>query len=56
MEILEILKIMESCRRKRRRPGVKEKWRELLLTALGVAACLAAIWLVARAEDPMWWR
>ena len=54
--VLEILKIMESCRRRRRRPGVKEKWRELLLTALGVAACLAAIWLAARAEDPMWWR
>ena len=37
-------------------PGVKEKWRELLLTALGVALALATIWAMARRENPMWWR
>ena len=35
---------------------MKGKWTELLLTALGVALALATIWLVARAEDPMWGR
>lgn len=31
---------------------MKEKWWELLLTALGVALALATIWAMARWEKP----
>lgn len=34
---------------------MKEKWKDALLTALGVLLCLATMALVAWRENQLWW-